>query len=142
MTILKVTALVALISVSLFSQSSGIVGPREHDEWLFKKYNEAVSIKEGMTRAELLKVYGIDGGLQQLLPRRYVLRGSNLIKVDVEFILPAESQGKIVIPEDLRDESKSLQGSSSDQREYLVLPNEKLIIKSISKPYLEQFNYD
>ena len=58
---------------------------RAHDKWLQERYFEALSIKEGMTRAELLKVFRMDGGLQSFLPTRYVLRNSNFIKVDVEF---------------------------------------------------------
>jgi hypothetical protein len=106
---------------------------RDHDQWLKERYWEATSIKEGMTRADLVKVFRIDGGLQRLLPTRYVLKRSSFIKVDVEFEVP--SSGRIV-PEDLgfewRDSNEDIQ----------FIPNDKLKIKRISAPYLEQFNYD
>ena len=105
---------------------------RNHDEWLQQRYVEATSIKEGMTRADLLKVFQMDGGLQTLLPTRYVLKNSNLIKVDVEFDVPVGSR---MIPEDMRfgrSESEGVQ----------FVSNDKLKIKRISKPYLEPLYVD
>jgi hypothetical protein len=117
-----------------------------HDEWLRERYFEATSIKEGMTRADLIKVFGMDGGLQPAgVPTRYVLKSSNMIKVDVEFELPEGAKGKIV-PEDLRNETESpsfdADGKPVSGGNYQLVPNEKLKIKSISKPYVEQFNAD
>ena len=118
---------------------------RAHDKWLQERYFEALSIKEGMTRAELLEVFRMDGGLQAFLPTRYVLRSSNFIKVDVEFEVPAGVTGTVV-PEDLRDEMAAIArdsaGTSGTKRKYQLVANEKLKIKTISKPYVEQFNYD
>jgi len=85
-----------------------------HDKWLQERYVEATSIKEGMTRADLLKVFRMDGGLQLHLPTRYVLKSSNLIKVDVEF--------------------DAMGGSEENLRS---VPDDKLNIKRISKPYVE-----
>lgn len=106
----------------------------EKNRWLRERYVEATSIKEGMTRADLIKVFQIDGGMQRLLPTRYVLKGTGLIKVDVEFEVP--SSGRIV-PEDLRFEWLNL-----DHSDIQFVSNEKLKIKQISKPYLEPFNLD
>jgi hypothetical protein len=110
---------------------------RLHDQWLQERYFEATSIKEGMTRSDLLKVFRMDGGLQPFLATRYVLKASNFIKVDVEFDVPIDAKGKI-LPEDLRHEMEN----SSAKENYRFVTNEKLIIKSISRPYLEQFAYD
>jgi hypothetical protein len=92
---------------------------RLHDQWLQERYFEAASIKAGMTRADLIEVFRMDGGLQLSLPTRYVLKRSNLIKVDVEFEIPAGAGSKVV-PE----------------------ANDKLKIKSISRPYVEPFITD
>lgn len=142
---LKMVILVFLIFTTF---GFGIPAPtqtnRAHDKWLQERHFEALSIKEGMTRAELLKVFRMDGGLQSFLPTRYVLRRSNFIKVDVEFEVPAEVIGKVV-PEDLRNEMEVINGNSastSAPENYHFVANEKLKIKSISRPYLEQFNYD
>jgi hypothetical protein len=83
-------------------------------DWLRHRMDEAYSIHVGMSRADLLKVFNIDGGLQRIPPRRYSLPRCDMIKVDVEFELP--------------------QGAS---RNKLPADNE-LKISAISKPYLER----
>ena len=108
---------------------------RSHDQWLQERYFEATSIKEGMTRADLVKLFRIDGGLQPFLPTRYVLKSSSCIKVDVEFDVP---EGGKVLPEDLRFEMDLLQESYK----YQFVSNDKLKIKTISRPYVEPFAYD
>jgi len=50
-----------------------------------------------MTRADLLKVFEMDGGLQSVPATRYVLRGTTLIKVDVEFEKPINSNDELKI---------------------------------------------
>jgi hypothetical protein len=57
----------------------------EHVEWLAKAMREMATIKPGMTRADLLKVFEEEGGLSTRTQRRYVYRGSIYIKVDVTF---------------------------------------------------------
>lgn len=100
---------------------------RNHDQWLQQRYVEATSIKEGMTRADLLKTFQMDGGLQPLLPARYVLKNSNLIKVDVEFDVPL---GNRIVPEDMRF-------GRSESEGFQFVSNDMLRIKRISKPYIE-----
>lgn len=128
-----------------FSSFNSTQSSRLHDKWLQERYFEAVAVKEGMTRADLLKKFRIDGGLQLLLPTRYVLRSSNMIKVDVEFQIPEGLKGT-VIPEDLRYEVDSpaydSEGKPVLRERYQFVANEKLKIKNISRPYIEQFNYD
>lgn len=111
---------------------------RSHDEWLQQRYAEATSVKAGMTRADLMKLFRADGGLQLILPTRYVLKSSDMIKVDVEFDVPEGVNSKIV-PE---DETMIPLIVTSPTDKYQVVPNEKLKIKSISKPYLEPFAVD
>ena len=132
------TRVILSVVCALFtlSASSGLPqSDRNHDQWLQERYFEATSIKEGMTRAELLKIFRMDGGLQTLLPTRYVLKSSSLIKVDVEFDVPTGSK---VIPEDLRFEMDSLKESSK----YQFVSNDKLKIARISRPYVEPFSFD
>lgn len=106
---------------------------RSHDQWLQERYFEAISIKEGMTRADLVKIFRMDGGLQPFLPTRYVLKSSSVIKVDVEFDVP---EGSKLIPEDLRFEMDYLKEG------FRYISNDKLKIKSISRPYVEPFSFD
>jgi hypothetical protein len=57
----------------------------DHAEWLAKAMREMATVKPGMTRADLLKVFEEEGGLSTRTQRRYVYRGSKYIKVDVTF---------------------------------------------------------
>ena len=136
--------LVSLLAISALN-GSPLQADDSHDHWLRERYEKAASIKTGMTRADLLKVFRMDGGLQSFLPTRYVLNGSHCIKVDVEFTVPADLKGRIV-PEDFGNETQKTpaarQGKSAAGENYQLVPNDKLIIKSISRPYLEPEAYD
>ncbi|HEX8161756.1 MAG TPA: hypothetical protein VF538_07790 [Pyrinomonadaceae bacterium] len=111
---------------------------RAHDEWLRARYFEAASVKGGMTRADLIKIFRADGGLQPPgVPTRYVLKSSDMIKVDVEFESPAGAKGR-VSPEGSRREAWGPDAGGN----YLFVPDEKLKIRSVSKPYLEPSAYD
>jgi len=76
------------------------------------------TIKVGMTRANLLKVFTTEGGLSTGLQRTYVYHDCPYIKVDVEFEpvgRPARDRdGRVTLEEDRRD-----------------------IITKISRPYLD-----
>ena len=133
------------LTIGIFSLSHQAQSDGSHDQWLQERYFEATSIKKGMTRADLIKLFRIDGGLQPCLPTRYVLKSSNFIKVDVEFDVPQDMKSQIV-PEDLRYEMGSpavdLEGKPVPKEDYQFVLNEKLKIKNITRPYIEQFNYD
>jgi hypothetical protein len=58
------------------------------EEWLQAIYKEATSIHKGMTRAELLEKYKIDGGIQRIPESRFILKACSLIKIEVEFDTP------------------------------------------------------
>jgi len=81
---------------------------------------ECHTIKPGMTRADLLKVFQEDGGLTTAASSRYVHRRSHIIKVDVQFF-PADPNRR----KDIRDSER---------------PTD--IIIKISKPYLERMFAD
>jgi hypothetical protein len=57
----------------------------DYTEWIGRSLKEMETIKAGSTRAELLKVFGEEGGLSTALSRTYVYRDCFMIKVDVEF---------------------------------------------------------
>jgi hypothetical protein len=84
---------------------------------------EIQTIKPGMTRAQLLKVFTTEGGLSTGLLRTYVFAKCPYIKVDVEFDAvgrPSRDKlARVPLVEDGRDS-----------------------IKSISKPYLEWSHVD
>jgi len=96
-------------------------GQKKHEDWLWDRLFEAESIKAGMTRADLLKVFGEDGGLQGgPSSQRFVLRSCHLIKVNVKF--------------ELGDAPQAAAPS-------LTLDN-RMKITDISKPYLEPMYMD
>jgi hypothetical protein len=90
----------------------------KHHKWLRERMEEAHSIKVGMSRAELLKVFDPDGGRDLIPPIRYVLDSCSLIKVDVQFEIP---KGTPIAH---------------------LPPDNELKITSISKPYLEPMFMD
>lgn len=83
----------------------------EQARWIRENLPELESIKAGMTRGELLKVFMEEGGISTRTWRRYVYRKCGYIKVDVEF---EPAGGKNNIEEDPANR-----------------------ITKISKPYLE-----
>lgn len=131
----------SIFAMSVFNSFHPAQSEQSHRQWLEERYKEAASIKEGMTRADLLKLFAMDGGLQRMLPDRYILKSCSMIKVDVEFDVPEDTKS-IIVPEDLRFGRESPASDekgkpSSSKKGYQFVPNEKLKIKTISKPYFE-----
>jgi hypothetical protein len=87
-------------------------------EWVAESLKEMQHIKVGMTRADLLRVFTMEGGLSTGLTRTYVYRGCPYMKVDVEFApvgRPArDGEGRVTLKEADED-----------------------VIKKISRPYLD-----
>jgi len=90
---------------------------KAHQQWLEERYKEATSIKPGMTRADLLKLFMEDGGLQEIPARRYVLKSCNLIQIQIKFAGPSGLA-------------------------YKPVPDDRLRIVEVSKPYLERMASD
>src|SRR5579859_302222 len=89
----------------------------ERAQWVGNVMAWADTIKPGMTRKELLRVYTTEGGISTRTWRTYVLKGCPKIKVDVEFA--AVGAGTAPGGED---------------------PDDKIV--KISKPYLDYFHAD
>jgi hypothetical protein len=85
---------------------------KSHSEWIAQSLREMETIKVGMTRADLLKVFTEEGGLSTRTQRQYVYRECPYIKVAVEF----ERIGNVEAP---------------------FPENEKDKIVKISRPFLE-----
>lgn len=84
----------------------------DHTEWVARSLREIETIRVGMTRADLLRLFREEGGISARTQRQYVYRECPYIKVMIEF----EPVG---VPQEGTTESM-------DDR-----------IKSISKPFLE-----
>jgi hypothetical protein len=79
----------------------------EHTAWVAGILRATQTIKVGMTRSDLLKVFTTEGGLSTTSQRTYVYRQCPFIKVDVKFT-----------------------ASSRDEE----LPTDKIV--EVSRPYL------
>ena len=91
---------------------------QDHIAWVHHTLKRMETIKPGMTRFDLLKVFRTEGGLSTGLRRTFVSQDCPYFKVDVEFKAVArpesDNAGFVTLPEDNRD-----------------------IIVKISKPYLQ-----
>jgi len=90
---------------------------KAHQQWLEERYKEATSIKPGMTRADLMKLFMEDGGFQGAHARPYVLKSCFLIKIEVKFDKPYGFDSRSV-------------------------PDNEFKIVDVSKPYLERMAFD
>ena len=90
----------------------------DNARWVGEALTRMQSVKPGMTRGDLLRVFGTEGGLSTGLRRTYISRDCPYFKVDVEFHAVGRAErdreGRVTLVEDNRD-----------------------IIANISKPYLE-----
>lgn len=91
---------------------------RDHVAWVAEALKRMQTIKLGMTRTDLLKVFTTEGGTFTGLRRTFVSRDCPYFKVDVEF----EAVGR---------PSRDAQG-----RVTIIEGGEDKIVK-ISKPYLQ-----
>ncbi len=91
---------------------------QSHLTWVADALIRMHTIKPGMTRSDLLKVFTTEGGLSTGLQRTFVSRDCLYFKVDVEFEAVGrpnrDQEGRVTLIEDGRD-----------------------IIVKMSKPYVE-----
>ena len=92
--------------------------PQSHVDWVAETLERMETVKVGMTRGDLLKVFTTEGGLSFPLQQRFVSRDCRYFKVDVRF----RAVGR---PE--RD---------SDGRQTWDTLNQDVIVE-ISRPYLQ-----
>ena len=84
----------------------------ERVKWVEKSLKEMQSVKAGMTRGDLLKVFTEEGGLSTRTQQTYVYRECQYFKVDVRFEPVGDVRGG-----------------------HFVSPGDKIV--NISKPYLD-----
>ncbi len=111
---IALSAIVLSLTISILPAQSDR-NSEEQTKWMAKSLREMKTIKVGMIRADLLKVFVTEGGISTPLNRTYIYRECPYIKVDVEF----EPLG-----------SRDVEGRVTSET------NED-VIKKISKPYLE-----
>lgn len=91
----------------------------DHVEWAAETLGEMLTMKPGLTRADVLKLFTTEGGLVSSgLKRTYVSRKCPYFKIDVEF-RPVNSTA------DSKQWPESLDGNPTD------------VVSKVSRPYLE-----
>ena len=80
-------AIACCITISVVAQSEPDSSrfDREHTEWIANALLSIQTVRVGMTRADLLKVFTTEGGISSPSWRTYVFRECPYIKVDVKF---------------------------------------------------------
>lgn len=82
-------ALLGVVTLGAVAQSEYDQRPtdidREHTAWVAGILSATQTIKVGMTRLDLMKVFKTEGGLSTTSRRTYVYRQCPIIKVDVKF---------------------------------------------------------
>ena len=80
---------------------------QDHQAWVTNLLEKMETVKPGMTREKLLKVFTTEGGLSTGLNRRFVSQDCPYFKVDVEFKAVGrpdrDSDGRVTLEEDSRD---------------------------------------
>ena len=77
--------LLAMIAITLGVAAQQTPAARDHTAWITTSLKTMQTIKPGMTRQDLLKVFTTEGGISNRLHRTYVFRECPYIKVDVDF---------------------------------------------------------
>jgi hypothetical protein len=83
--IISTLAILIAFSVSINSTAETEAKRQTHSQWIAKSLEEMETIKVGMTRADLRKVFGGEGGLSSRTWRQYAYRECGYIKVEIEF---------------------------------------------------------
>jgi hypothetical protein len=124
-----VAGAIAISGSSLSGMSSeGETKPeQDHIQWVTEVLIKMQSIKPGMTRQDLYKVFRTEGGLVfSPYKRTFVSRDCPYFKVNVEFRAAAADPTKQQEePQDERDDEKLIGGNPAD------------VIANISTPYLQ-----
>jgi len=110
---LLVFGLMSTVSMSASSCSSSVPSAtqdscaQDHQAWVTHALEKMETIKTGMTRGDLLKIFTTEGGISTPLNRRFVSRDCPYFKVDVEFRAVGrpdkDRDGPVTLVEDPRD---------------------------------------
>ncbi len=97
---MKRLVVISAISITLLTMivSQSAQTPRKtmsHSEWVARSLSAIQTIKVGMTRRDLLKLFTVEGGISNRTTRTYVFRECPYIKVDVGFEPVGAPQDKL-----------------------------------------------
>ena len=87
---------IAIVALGAVAQSEHHKTPpgvdQEHAAWVASVLRATQTIKAGMTRSDLVKIFTTEGGLSTSFQRTYVYRECPFIKVDVKFTVSSHGQ--------------------------------------------------
>lgn len=96
-----VLAIALLLAATLFAPTQIRDTDLEHRKWIVSVLESTGTIKPGMTRRDLLKVFMEEGGVSNRFQRTYVYKQCPYIKVTVEFEASANpDDGSTEMPQD------------------------------------------
>jgi|SRR5579862_3799089 len=105
--LLSIIAIGAWNSVGLTRSARQVPCYQDHQAWVTHILEKMETIKTGMTREELLKVFTTEGGLWTGLHRTFISRDCSYFKVDVDFDAVGrpnrDEDGRVTLVEDTRD---------------------------------------
>jgi|SRR5215469_10629120 len=81
----SITAISSWASLHLTQTTNQAGCTQDHTVWVTQELTKMETIKPGMTRDDLLRVFKTEGGLSTPLHRTFVSRDCPYFKVDVEF---------------------------------------------------------
>jgi hypothetical protein len=97
---LLVIFLILFVAFGTITSARSVAKQRQasHSEWVAESLAAIETIKVGMTRKDLLKLFTVEGGLSTRTSRTFVFRECPYIKVDVRFepVGAIEDEDKIV----------------------------------------------
>lgn len=100
--------LLGIVAIGAVAQSELRPNPsqidREHTAWIANVLNTTQTVKAGMTRADLMKVFTTEGGISTTSRRTYVYRQCPYVKVDVRFA--ASSRDKELLTDEIIEVSR------------------------------------
>jgi hypothetical protein len=80
-----ILAIVLLFTATSLAPRQSADSDEEHRKWIASVIESTQTIKPGMTREDLLKVFATEGGLSNRMHRTYVYKQCPYIKVTVDF---------------------------------------------------------
>ena len=94
-------AIALMLTATSFAAKQTTENSEEHTKWIASVIDSIQTIKPGMTREELLKIFTTEGGLSHRRQRTYVYKQCPYIKVRVDFEAAANPHDALTeMPED------------------------------------------
>jgi hypothetical protein len=89
-------AFLGIVALCAVAQSEYHLRPTdidvEHTAWVAEALRASQTLKVGMTRSDLMKVFTTEGGLSTTSQRTYVYRQCPFIKIDLKFTVSSHDE--------------------------------------------------